>query len=335
MQEIIAEMKKLLKIAGIILLIVITLVLGAVAYIKWMLPDTGDAPYITIEQTAERVERGKYLANHVAVCMDCHSTREWDKYAGPMAAEGIGAGGEVFNQQMGFPGTFYAPNITPYGVGKWTDGELLRAITTGVTRKGKALLPVMGYHRFGKMDVEDVFSIIAYIRTLEPVKKDIPESVADFPVNILINTMPVKSEYTKIPSENDEVKYGEYLVNATGCVDCHSKREKGNIIPGTEFGGGMEFIQPGGIVRSPNITGDDSTGIGSWTKESFTARFKMYANADYKPAPLKQGELNTPMPWSMYAGMKEKDIEAIYAYLKSLKPIKNEVVRFQKKKYTL
>ena len=88
---------------------------------------------------------------------------------------------------------------------------------------------------------------------------------------------------------------------------------------------------PGIVVRSPNITFDRETGIGSWTKESFTARFKMYADAAYKPANIKPGDMNTPMPWGMYAGMKEKDIEALYAYLKSLKPIKNQVVRFEKK----
>ena len=196
-------MKKLLKIAGVILLAVLILVLGVIAYIKLALPDVGEAPYLTIERTPQRIERGRYLANHVAVCMDCHSTREWNKYAGPMAAVGFGGGGEVFNQQMGFPGEFYAPNLTPYALKDWTDGEILRAITTGVNKEGKALFPVMGYHRFGQMDKEDVYSIVAYLRTLEPVKKDIPESKADFPVNILINTMPAMAEYQKIPAESD------------------------------------------------------------------------------------------------------------------------------------
>jgi mono/diheme cytochrome c family protein len=324
-------MKKLLKITGIIIAILVVAVLCAAAYVKFALPDVGDAEYVTIERTPERIERGKYLANHVAVCMDCHSTRDWSRYAGPMAPEGIGGGGEVFNQQMGFPGVFYAPNITPYGIGDWTDGEIVRAVTAGVNKKGKALFPVMSYHRFGKMDKEDVYSIVAYLRTLEPVKKDVPESEPDFPVSLLINTMPVKSEYQKRPDEKDVVKYGAYLANATGCVDCHSKTSKGAIIPGTEYGGGMEFLQPNGVVRAPNITFDKETGIGNWTKEAFTARFKMYAAAGYKPAQLTKQDLNTPMPWSMYAGMKESDLQAIYAYLATLKPINNQVVRFEKK----
>lgn len=324
-------MKKFLKIAGYILLAIIVLLVSAIAYIKIALPNTGEAEYVTIERTPERIERGKYLANNVAVCMDCHSTRNWNLYAGPMDPKGVGAGGEVFNQQMGFPGVFYAPNITPYALKDWTDGELLRAITTGVDKDGKALFPVMGYHRFGKMDKEDVYSMIAYIRTLPSVEKNIPESAPDFPVNILINTMPAKADFQKRPAETDIVKYGAYMVNATGCVDCHSKMDKGAIVPETEFGGGMEFLQPGGIIRSPNITFDEATGIGSWSEEAFTARFKMYTHADYKPAQMKKSDLNTPMPWNMYSGMKESDLKAIYAYLKSLKPIKNNVVRYEKK----
>jgi hypothetical protein len=55
---------------------------------------------------------------------------------------------------------------------------------------------------------------------------------------------------------------------------CHSKRSYGDIIPGTEFGGGMEFKQQGGIVHSANITPDKLTGIGSWSKDIFIQRFK-------------------------------------------------------------
>lgn len=320
---------KALKVIGIILVIIVVGVVGAGTYVKTALPDTGPAPDLKIEATAERVERGRYLANHVAVCMDCHSTRNWQLYAGPMAAGNTGGGGETFNKEMGFPGNFYAPNITPYALGNWTDGELFRAITTGVNKSGRALFPVMAYHRFGRMDKDDIYSIIAYIRTLQPVKKDVPVSEADFPVSILINTMPKPAAFTSLPPETDHIKYGEYLINASGCVDCHSKTDKGKVIAGTEFGGGMEFRQPAGVMRAPNITFDE-TGLASWTKEAFVQRFKRYADSSYVPATMGPGDINTPMPWMMFAGMKSSDLEAIYDYLRSLKPIKNEVKRFDK-----
>jgi mono/diheme cytochrome c family protein len=322
---------KALKITGKILAGLLVLVGTAMCYVKIALPDTGPAPEIKIERTAERIERGKYLANHVTVCMDCHSTRDWSKYAGPMIEEGIGAGGEAFTTEMGFPGKFFAPNITPYKLGKWSDGEIFRAVTTGVNKDGKALFPVMAYHRFGQMDQEDVYSIIAYLRELSPVEKDVPESEADFPVNFILNTMPKKASFTTRPSENDTVAYGKYLVNATGCVECHSKTDKGSVVPGSEFGGGMEFNSPNGIVRSPNITMHEQTGIGTWTQNSFVSRFKMYTDSTYSAPKLSDGDLNTPMPWTMYGGMKESDLKAIYEYLRTIKPIENQVVRMQKR----
>ncbi|MBX2953563.1 MAG: hypothetical protein KF870_13725 [Leadbetterella sp.] len=114
-------------------------------------------------------------------------------------------------------------------------------------------------------------------------------------------------------------------------MDCHSKvDEKGVLIKGAEFGGGREFGQPAGIIRSPNITFDRESGIGHWTKEMFVQRFKAYADSSYASPKLTPADLNSPMPWLMYSGMKNEDLEAIYAYLQSLKPIHNQVSRAEK-----
>ncbi len=99
------------KIIGFILLGLLILVAAAGTYVKVALPDTGAAPQLKIERTTERIKRGNYLANHVAVCMDCHSTKDGSLYAGPVVG-GFAAGGEKFDQQMGLPGKFYASNIT-------------------------------------------------------------------------------------------------------------------------------------------------------------------------------------------------------------------------------
>lgn len=319
---------KVLKVLLVLFGIVVIMVAAAAAYVKIALPDTGKAPVITVSSSAERIENGRYLANHVTVCMDCHSSRDWTLFAGPMKNDGFGAGGEVFNKEMGFPGTFYAPNITPYALKNLTDGEILHAITTGVNKDGKALFPLMAAHRFGKMDREDLYDIIAYLRTLDPVQKDIPNSQADFPVNFIMNTMPQKAAFQKKPPVQDTVMYGAYLVNAAGCVDCHSQTDKGSVIKGTEFGGGMEFRMPTGIVRSPNITADQSTGIGAWSKSAFVQRFKSYADSNYHAPKVVKGSMNTPMPWSMYAGMKAQDLEAIYDYLTSIEPMQHQVVKY-------
>ncbi len=76
--------------------------------------------------------------------MDCHSTRDWSRFAGPMLPDSVGGGGEVFDQSMGFPGKFIAKNITPYALGNWTDGEVYHAITTGVNKAGKSIISYYG-----------------------------------------------------------------------------------------------------------------------------------------------------------------------------------------------
>lgn len=322
---------KILRIAGFLALALILIVVFSGIYIKVALPNMGEPEAIQIERTPERVERGKYLANHVTVCMDCHGTRDWSLFSGPMVPGVEGAGGEPFLREQGFPGSFYAPNITPYHLGDWTDGELLRAITTGETKDHRALFPLMGYLRFGKMDLEDVYSIIAYIRTLRPVEHSIQARELDFPVNFLVNTMPQQASFSPHPDPSDKVRYGAYLAGAAGCVDCHSQTEKGAIIPGTEFGGGMEFPQPAGIARSANITPDMETGIGNWTEEQFVDLFRSYTDSGYVPRKLAPDDVNTPMPWSMYGGMTTADLSAIYAYLRSLPALSHKVVHYEKK----
>jgi len=324
--------RKILKIIGVLFVLLVIAIAATGVYIKTVLPDVGPPEDIKIERTAGRLERGKYLANHVTVCMDCHSTRDWSHFSGPLADGNFGGGGEVFDQKMGFPGSFHAKNITPAALGTWTDGEIFRAMTTGVSRDGSALFPVMQYLHYGQMSREDLYSIIAYIRTLEPVVHEIPPAKPDFPVNFLINTFPAKANPGKRPPEEDRLNYGRYLVNAAACVDCHSMQEKGRIVPGTEFGGGMEFQQPAGIVRTPNITPDIETGIGSWNMTAFVERFKMYTDSNYVSPELTPEDLNSPMPWTMYAGMSRSDLEAIYTYLQSLKPVSHEVVKYEKRK---
>ncbi len=322
-------MKKLLKIVGILLLVLILAVAAAATYVKTALPNVGEPPVISVERTPERVERGKYLANHVTVCMDCHSSRDWSLFSAPLASGNFAGGGEIFSRDLGFPGVFYARNITPYGIGEWTDGEVFRAITTGQSRDGHALFPIMPYLNYGQLDREDIYSLIAYIRTLAPVKHDVQPAEADFPVNFIINTMPTQANLTKRPSETDVVDYGRYVATAAGCVECHSKREKGTKVPGTEYGGGMEFIMPNGITTSANISPDKTNGIGSWTADAFVKRFKAYADSTYKPHKVGPKDMNTAMPWMMYAGMKETDLRAIFAYLQTVTPLDNKVVKFR------
>lgn len=319
-------MRKIIK--GILLLIVIA-VMAVLLYVKLALPNVGEPEYLNVKSTKSRLERGKYLANHVCVCVDCHSTRNWNEFSGPLIEGTIGNGGEVFDQRFGFPGSFYSKNITPSGIGDWTDGEVLRAIASGVSKDGTALFPIMPHPHFGQMDKEDLESIIVYLRSLKPIENTVPESIADFPMNFIINTIPKEPHFSKKPDASDDVAYGGYLFNAASCSECHTKQEKGMPIEGMELAGGFEFpMVTGGTARSANITQDKVTGIGKWSEDDFVKRFKSYTDSTYVSAKIAKGNFNTVMPWTMYGGMNEQDLKAIYAYLKTVKPIQNTVEKF-------
>ena len=92
------------KIGLWILSIIIALIGTSVIYLKFVLPNVGNAPVLNVEMTNERIARGEYLANHVTVCIDCHSTRDWSRFSGPPMPGTFGKGGDVFNQKFGFPG---------------------------------------------------------------------------------------------------------------------------------------------------------------------------------------------------------------------------------------
>lgn len=322
---------KILKWIGRIILALIILAGAAIAYAVYMLPNVGEAPKLSIERTPQRIARGAYLANSVTVCMDCHSRRDWSAFSGPIKAGTFGGGGEIFGRDLGFPGVYYSKNITPYGIGSWTDGELYRAITTGVAKDGSALFPVMPYHYYGQMATEDIYAIIAYLRTLPAVKNDIPPREIDPPLNIIIHTIPQKATPQPLPDENAGLPYGAYLVNASGCVECHTPADKGQIIKELAFTGGREFKLPWGTLHTPNITPDEETGIGFWSKERFIQSFKQYQDSTYHSPQLSGSDFNTIMPWVMYSKMTVKDLGAIYDYLRALKPVKNAVVKFTPK----
>lgn len=323
-------MSKLFKLLGIIVGVVAVLLIGWLAYFNMKYPDVDPAPEITVERTAERIARGKYLANHVTVCIDCHSTRDWTKFTGPIIAGTEGKGGEEFNEQIGgVPGNIFSANLTPAGLRGYTDGELLRTFTTGVTRTNRALFPLMPYPSYNFLSQEDAYSIVAYIRSLAPIENPIKESRLNFPLNFIVKTIPLKSYEPKpAPNRNDPVEYGRYLVTVGGCADCHTPAEKGEPIPGKEYAGGFEFAFPGGTVRSQNITPDAETGIGNWTREDFIARFKTFADSSSRNITVAMTDFNTPMPWTMYSGMTDDDLGAIYAYLRTVKPVSNLVDKF-------
>jgi hypothetical protein len=85
-------------------------------------------------------------------------------------------------------------------------------------------------------------------------------------------------------------------------------------------------MRSGGELYSANITPDPETGIGRWTEAQFVDRFKSIANAPEESLALN-GRKNTEMPWRDYGGMTTEDLSAIFAYLRTLPPVRHAVPR--------
>lgn len=276
------------------------------------------------------VERGKYLAHHVAVCIDCHSKRDFSKFSFPPAhsTEGIGAS-FPFGQAEGIPGEIWAPNITPKRLASWTDDEIARAMTHGVNKAGDTLFPIMPYINYSKMAKDDLYAIIAYLRTLPSSDSTVPARKLFIPMSSLPPLPEFAPDKNTRPDSSDKVNYGQYLATIASCGFCHTPQNKdGSPDFSKAFSGGFVFSTPMFKVTVANITPDSATGIGSWTEDAFVAKFR--TNSSDEVVNKDHGKQNTMMPWAMYGKMKEGDLKAIYAYLRTVPPVSNKVEKWPK-----
>ena len=288
---------------------------------------TSEAPAGNSDSLSKMIERGKYLAYHVTLCMDCHSQRDFTQFSGPVKEGTEGMGGDHFDQGVGVPGVVYARNITPdtvNGIGKYTDEELVKAITKGINRKGDTLFPIMPYPHYNTMSKDDIYSIIAFIRTLKPNSNKVPDRKLMIPVSLVYPSPRSPSlDSNHRPDVSDMVAYGAYMWNAAACMDCHTQMdEKGFIMPKL-MAGGRKFDLGLFVVNSANITMDTATGIGKWTEQMFLDKFKNYR--DHAAYSANPGKSNSIMPWTMYANMTDFDIKSIYRFLQTLHPVNNKV----------
>ena len=118
------------------------------------------------------VERGKYLVS-IAGCNDCHTPGYF--LGKPDMARFLG-GSEVGFEIPGL-GVFHGPNLTPdkeTGLGAWTDAQILIALQKGTTPQGRMLAPIMPWHAFANLTPQDARAIVAFLRSIPPVKNKVP-----------------------------------------------------------------------------------------------------------------------------------------------------------------
>lgn len=276
---------------------------------------------VKVEATDERIEKGQKLAS--MLCKNCHFNSNTGKFTGREMAE------------VTQFGKIYSKNITrdpDAGIGKWTDGELIYLIRTGLKPDGTYLPPYMA--KLIHISDEDLYSIIAFLRsghqwvqadnTRQPATK--PSFLTKFLCTIVMKPFPYPKNKIPDPDTTNMISWGHYIATAQlECYSCHSKDFAKNDYftpeksPGF-FGGGNEIRgEDGKELKTLNITMDDETGIGKWSEEDFIKAVK------YGQVPNGQPALRSPM--IPYANLTDQEVKAIYAYLKTVPKISNKVER--------
>lgn len=317
-------MKKVLKMAGIILGVVVLIVLVFITYVS--VRGTGSyavnvPPIPKVEITPQRVERGEKIA--AMLCRNCHYNSETGKLTGRLLQEA---------PQFG---KIYPRNIThdpEVGIGNWSDAEIIYFIRTGINPKsGKFIPPYMP--KLLHISDEDLRSVVAYLRSDRPEvqadKNEFPESEPSFLSKFLcvVAFHPYKYPEKEIPNPDttNKLEWGKYLTIAQlECFTCHSKDFKTMNIEEPEksegfFGGGNEMISiEGNHITTLNITPDEETGIGNWTEEEFVKALKSGI------IPNGPALRNPMVPFTM---LTDDEAKAIYAYLRTVPKLKHKVDR--------
>jgi hypothetical protein len=243
---------------------------------------------------------------------------DWSQHGGPVSSGGEGVGQVMWFKDL--PGRIVAPNITSdaeTGAGTWTDDQLARAIREGIGHDGRALFPMMPYENLKHMSDEDLASLVVYIRSLPPVRNALPPTEIIFPVKYLIRSVPQPvTEPVSSPDRGNHLKWGEYLITIASCNECHTPRARGAAKPGLEYGGGFTLDGPWGAVASTNIT-PDATGIGYYDEALFIQAMR----TGY----VKARQLKSIMPFGEFGGLTDDDLKAMFAYVRTLKPVKHRV----------
>lgn len=279
-------------------------------------PPEADAPPAAADDTdaaataGTPVERGEYLVEGLLQCMICHSERAWSEPGAPPREDRRGAG-KVFRDDG--DERIVAGNLTPdpeTGIGEWTDDELARAIRRGIGRDGRRLHPLMYYNSFRHLSDADVEAVIAYLRTLDPVRNPLPETTLAPETRERLEARDPTELHPVDPSASDPVERGRALVTLGDCRGCHTAWSGPR---GPLFAGGNRIERGGQVAFSTNIT-PHPTGM-SYGEDAFVSVMRSG----------KGGTLSPLMPWVAFRELSDEDLRAMHAYLQTVLPFPHQV----------
>jgi len=311
-------LKYLLYIVGIILLIG----LAGFSFIEIRGVPTYDVKKIdyAVQVTPESLARGKKIA--LTLCADCHRSNATGKLTGRPMTEAPAEFGKIYTQ-----------NITQdktYGIGGWTDGELVYLLRTGIKRDGKYAPPYMA--KLPHMADEDINAVISFLHSDDPLVTAsatpdtpcAPSFVTKFLCTVAFKPFKMPEQKIGMPDTNNAVQFGKYLVYNLECFTCHSADYKTDnwevpeLSKGYLGGGNKPLDREGKVIVTQNLTPDNETGIGSWTEQRFVNALK-YGTME--------NDRSLRFPMVPYIYLSDTEAKAIYAYLKTVPPIKNKVPR--------
>lgn len=320
-------MNKALKILGgaVAFLLVVLVVAAVYVLVSWDRSVDRPAAAMTAPRDSATIERGRYIFNVTWQCWNCHQAVSTDGNA-------PSSGGKLFDLRTTGPGfgVYYSKNITPdsaTGLGRWTDGEIVQAIREGVNRNRKVLFPIMPVDWLKDLSDRDALAIVAYIRSMAPVRNKVPDNEQSFFAKALLAFRvmgPATPSGASAPPPALSAAYGRYVAqNVAGCADCHTPRNLqdgkfylDSLMAGSSFAfGDAEGDRTSAYAA--NITPDQGTGIGGWTETEFSNA----VTAGQRP----DGTVLTPhMPYAHYKFIAPDDLRAVYLYLRSLAPIQRK-----------
>ncbi|HEY2933419.1 MAG TPA: c-type cytochrome [Acidobacteriota bacterium] len=282
--------------------------------------------------TKSRLVRGRYLVEGVAHCFMCHS--EVDQKT-RLPISGKKGGGRFVKAEGRRTFDVTIPNISPdieTGAGSWKDEDFVRVLRQGIGHDGRTLITMMPYRYFRNISDDDLASIIVYVRSIAAVKNTLPKMVVPEEVAARSKPLPDPGRVPG-PEMSDPVKRGQYLVGMAQCAGCHTPKVNAVPIPGMEFAGGEVLrshsgahntvasanLTPAGIsmVASANLTRDPS-GIPYYDPDMFVKTIRAGAVNGVR-------QLDSAMPWAYFKSMTDSDLKAIFAFLRSLKPVTHRV----------
>ncbi len=263
------------------------------------------------QDEAALLARGTYLMQGVVACGNCHTPRGSDA----LPVEGMTLAGGFVIEEPVF--TAYAPNITQdeeTGIGAWSDAEIIRAIREGIRPDGTVIGPPMPIPSYRGMSDNDVRAIVAYLRTVPPVRNVVQKSVYNFPLPESYGP-PLGS----VPdvSRDDALAYGTYIGNSLGhCMECHTPMVDGQFDFSRTGAGGMVFHNPFGLqlaAIAANITPNRQVGLGAWTDDEIKRAITQGISRDGRQLP-------PVMAFPYYRTISDEDLSALVVYLRSLPP---------------